>query len=243
MLRATAFALFSLTFVGCVADSGGEGFSIVSNEFLVQGGMGCEVMASATGPFLSHGQISTFSQSGYVFTPVMQSSITATTAEEMQQRTITLQGANIELTVGAMTIAHSDGTFTKATPPTLDGTDGKFQSQFAGTLPPGAIGGEIFEIVPVTTLAALRSKAMLGAGDTFDAEVTATIKPFGEMGGSRVDGKPFKYAVSVCDDCVVNLVGACPGTATNKGNPCNAYQDGPVDCCTDASNRLVCPAR
>jgi hypothetical protein len=241
MLRAAALALSTLAFAGCVADSGGEGFVILSNEFVMPGTLACTVTANATGPFVSHGMISTQSQSGYVFTPVLESNITAVAGDELT-RTITLQGANIELTVAAMTVGHSDGTFTKATAPTLMGTDGKFQSQFAGSLAPNSgISGMIFEIVPVTTISAIKTAAGLGAGDTLDAEVTAVIKPFGEMGGSRVDGKEFKYAVSVCTDCVVHDLGACPANGTNVGNPCNVFQDGEVDCCESASG-LVCPA-
>jgi hypothetical protein len=241
MLRAAALALSTLAFAGCAADSGGEGFVILSNEFVMPGTTVCSVTAAATGPFVSHGMISTQSQSGYVFTPVMESNITAVPGEELT-RTITLQGANIELTVAAMTVGHADGSFTKATPPALTGTDGKFQSQFAGSLPPNSgISGMIFEIVPVTTISAIKTAAALGAGDTLDAEVTATIKPFGEMGGSRVDGKEFKYAVSVCSDCIVHDIGACPMTGMNNGNPCNVFQDGVVDCCESASG-LVCPA-
>src|SRR5207248_1104421 len=125
MLRAAALALTTLAFAGCVSDSGGEGFVIISNESVGVGTTTCTVTASTTGPFASHGMISTSAQSGYVFTPVLESNITANTGEELQ-RTITLQGANVELTVAAMTIGHADGTFTKATAPTLDGTDAKF---------------------------------------------------------------------------------------------------------------------
>jgi len=242
MLRAAALALSTLAFAGCVADSGGEGFVILSNEFVMPGQTACTVTATATGPFVSHGMISTESQSGYVFTPVLESNITAVAGDELT-RTITLQGANIELTVAAMTIGHADGTFTKATAPTLMGTDGKFQSQFAGSLPPNeGISGMIFDIVPVTTISAIKTAAGLGAGDSVDAEVTAVIKPFGERGGSRVDGKKFKYAVSVCSNCVVNDIGACPVAAFNKGNPCNVFQDGIVDCC-ESANGLLCPAQ
>lgn len=243
MLRAAALALSTLAFAGCVADSGGEGFTILSNAFVMPGAIGCQIPAAATGPFLSHGTISTQSQSGYVFTPVMESNISAVTGEELQ-RTITLQGANIDLTVAALTVGHTDGTFTKVSPPpTLMGTDGKFQSQFSGSLPPNSgLSGMIFDIVPVTTIAAIKQAAALGAGETLDAEVTATIKPFGEMGGSRVDGKQFQYAVTICSDCVVRDLGACPANPTNLGNPCNPLQDGTVDCCESAGG-LVCPAR
>lgn len=241
MLRAAALALSTLAFVGCVADSGGEGFVIVSNEFVMPGATACSVTPSTTGPFTSHGMISTLSTSGYVFTPVLESNITAVTGEEIQ-RTITLQGANIDLTVAAMTIGHSDGTFTKATPPPLTGTDAKFQSVFSGALPPNqGVSGMVFEIVPVTTIAAIRTAAALGAGDTLNAEVSATIKPFGVMGGSRVDGTAFKYGVTVCSDCIVRDIGACPMAGTNPGNPCNPLQDGIIDCCESASG-LVCPA-
>lgn len=242
MLRVLAPALFTLAFAGCVADNGGEGFVIVSNELIMTGIPQCTVLAASTGPFLSRGEISTRSTSGYVLTPVLQSQITSESTADMLQRTITLQGANVELTVDALTIGHADGTFTKATPPVLQGTDGKFLSQFSGSLAPGGLTGAIFEIVPVTTMAAIKQAAGAGAGDTIDAEVTANIKPFGEMGGSRVDGHPFKYPVSVCSDCVVRDIGACPVTATNKGNPCNVYQDGIVDCC-ESANGLLCPAQ
>ena len=243
MLRVLATALITLAFAGCVADSGGEGFVIVANEMVVPGTVSCMVTASATGPFVSRGQISTASPSGYVFTPVLQSNISSASMEDMLQRTITLQGANVELTVDAMTIGHADGTFTKATPPTLMGTDGKFLSQFSGSLMPGGLAGMTFEVIPVTTIAAIKQAAGAGAGDTIDAEVTANIKPFGTMGGSRVDGSPFKYAVSVCSNCVVHDLGACPAmNVMNKGNPCNVYQDGIVDCC-ESANGLVCPAQ
>lgn len=242
MLRVLATALITLAFTGCVADNGGEGFVIVANEFIPVATIGCMVLPVATGPFQSRGQISTRSQSGYVLTPVMQSNISTQSMTDILQRTITLQGANIDLTVDALTIGHADGTFTKATPPALTGTDGKFLSQFSGSIAPGALTGLAFEIVPVTTIAAIKQAAGAGATDTIDAEVTANIKPFGVMGGSRVDGTPFKYAVSVCSNCVVNDIGACPKPATNKGNPCNIFQDGMVDCCESASG-LVCPAQ
>lgn len=242
MLRAFAPILLALAFTGCVADNGGEGFTIVSNEYIPTGTIGCMLLASSTGPFLSRGQISTLSPSGYLFTPVMQSNISTESMADLIQRTITLQGANIDLSVDALTIGHADGTFTKATPPTLMGTDGKFLSQFSGSLVPNTVAALSFEIVPVTTIAAIKQAAAAGAGDTIDAEVTATIKPFGVMGGSRVDGTPFKYAVSVCSNCVVHDLGACPQTSMNKGNPCNAFQDGIVDCC-ESANGLLCPAQ
>jgi hypothetical protein len=52
--------------------------------------------------------------------------------------------------------------------------------------------------------------------------------------------------VAVCNDCVVNVVGSCVLTpkafVPRRGNPCNPYQDGALDCCTNESGGLVCPA-
>ena len=55
----------------------------------------------------------------------------------------------------------------------------------------------------------------------------------------------------MCNDCVVHVLTddmdkplTCPvptTTTVNKGNSCNPFQDGPVDCCTQGTS-LVCPA-
>lgn len=240
MLRAAVLFTSTLAFAGCVADSGGEGFTILNNTAAV--GTTCMLTGGMGQPFVSHGQISTASPAGYLFTPLMQSQTTALTGMEAQ-RTIQFSGANVELTVEAMTIEHADGSFTMPTPPVLMGTAGKFQSLFAGSIPPGGTANVAFEIIPKQTIAMIQTDAMLTAGDKMQAEVKAVVKPFGTMGGSRVDGSPFTYPVTVCNDCVVVDHGACPFSGTLRtGDPCQPFQDGPVDCCRDASNNLVCPA-
>jgi hypothetical protein len=241
MLRAAVLFTSTLAVAGCVADSGGEGFAIVNNSAVT--GTTCMLTGVAGQPFVSHGQISTLSPAGYLFTPLMQSQITADTSS-VQQRTIQFQGANIELTVEALTIGHADGTFTMVTPaPTLMGTNGKFQSLFSGSLAPQGTANVAFEIIPKPTIAEIVTAAGAGSGDTLQAEVKAVVKPYGTMGGSRVDGTPFSYPVTVCNNCVVVNHGACPFTGTARvGDPCQPFQDGPVDCCVDASNNLVCPA-
>jgi hypothetical protein len=64
----------------------------------------------------------------------------------------------------------------------------------------------------------------------------------GDLGGDEVSASPFHFPISVCTDCVVNIVGACPAAGTQTGNPCNVFQDGVVDCCTSGS-QLVCPTQ
>jgi hypothetical protein len=241
MLRAAVLFTSSLAVAGCVADSGGEGFVILNNTAVT--GTTCMLTGGMGQPFVSHGQISTSSPSGYLLTPLMQSQVTAMTGQETQ-RTIQFQGANIELTVEALTIGHSDGTFTRVDPPpALMGTDGKFQSLFSGSLLPGGTANVAFEVIPKPTIAAIVQAAGAASGDSMQAEVKAIVKPYGTMGGSRVDGAPFSYPVTVCNDCVVVDHGACPFVGTLRtGDPCQPFQDGPVDCCHDANNALVCPA-
>jgi len=240
MLRAAALITSTLAFTGCVADSGNEGFIILNNTAPPTGTV-CTLTGALGQPFVSHGEISVASPSGYLFTPLIQSQITATATNETQ-RTIMFEGANVELTVEAETIQHSDGTFTKPTPPMLQGTDGKFQALFSGSVTPGGTANVSFEIVPVSTIATIAQGAGLAAGDRLSAEVKALVKPFGTLGGSRVDGSPFQYPITVCNDCVVVDHGACPITGTVRtGDSCQPYQDGIVDCCTDAQNNLLCP--
>ena len=67
----------------------------------------------------------------------------------------------------------------------------------------------------------------------------------GDINGSTITSAPYLYPITVCNDCVVSNLGACPlpsGVDVRTGNGCNPFQDGVVDCCTDADNRLVCPA-
>jgi hypothetical protein len=222
-----------------VADNGGEGFIILNNT-APPAGM-CLLTGALGQPFISHGEISTLSPSGYLFTPLIQSKL-ATVNMSDTTKTILFNGANIELTVEAMTIQHADGTFTKPTPPTLEGTDGKFQALFSGSLTPGGTANVSFEIIPVSTIAAIVQAAAIAPTDKMSAEVKAIIKPFGTAGGDRIDGTQFQYPVTVCNDCIVDDHGACPLTGTVRlGNACQPFQDEPVDCCRDSSNNLICP--
>lgn len=238
MLRTAALITSALLFSGCVADSGGEGFLILNNTAPPVGM--CLLTGAVGQPFISHGEISTLSPSGYLFTPLIQSKLSANSATDTT-KTLMFDGANIELTVEALTIQHADGTFSKPTPTPLTGTDGKFQALFSGSLFPGGTANVSFEIIPVSTIGAIVQGAGIAATDHMSAEVKAIIKPFGTMGGDRIDGSPFQYPVTVCNDCVVVDHGACPVTGTIRlGNACQPFQDAPVDCCESTAG-LVCP--
>ena len=80
----------------------------------------------------------------------------------------------------------------------------------------------------------------------FSTLIQASFTVTGKMSGEDVTSQPFQYGITLANDVVVQNVGACPapaGVTINTGNPCNAFQDGLVTCCTDAaSNALICPA-
>ena len=240
MLRAAVLFTSTLAFAGCVADSGGEGFVILNNTAIT--GDTCTLTGAAGQGFVAHGQINSGSPSGYLLTPLFQSAITATGMD--LQRTILLSGANVELSVVAMTVTHPDGSITNPTLPALSGTDAKFRVLFSGSLPPGGTANFAFEVLPVSTIHTIMASAAAGADDSVNAEVTAKVTADGTMGGDRVNSAPFTYPITVCNDCVIVDRGACSefmGEA-RIGNACNPFQDGPVDCCEDPTAGLVCPA-
>jgi hypothetical protein len=239
MLRAAVLFTSTLAFAGCVADSGGEGFVILNNTAV---GTDCAFTGDTGQAFIAHGQIFSGSPTGYLLTPLFESAITAT-ADNQLQRTIMFSGANVELTVAALTIHHADGSTVSAMPPELTGTDGKFRVLFSGSLPPGGSTNVAFEVLPVSAINTIMQAAGAGSGDSVNAEVKAVVKADGTMGGDRVDAAPFTYPITVCNDCVVVDRGACPLTSmtVRTGNACNPFQDGPVDCCEEAGGGLVCP--
>jgi hypothetical protein len=75
--------------------------------------------------------------------------------------------------------------------------------------------------------------------------VLANVEAFGDLQGTEIVADPYQYPVTICNDCVVNNLGACSalpvGTIARTGNPCNPFQDGIVDCC-EGTNGPVCPA-
>ena len=81
-------------------------------------------------------------------------------------------------------------------------------------------------------------------GVDFRVELLATVSVLGTLGDQEIESRPFSYPVTVCSDCVVNVLGDCPstGAAPRTGNACNKFQDGVLDCCRMPDLSLVCPA-
>jgi hypothetical protein len=165
---------------------------------------------------------------------------------DVLQRTISLTGANVELTVESVSIEHADSSFSTVSNDSLglSGQQLKFASLFSGSLPPAGTVNVGFDVVPVQTLRQILTKSGAGATDKLRAEVLATVTVLGTLDGDKISATPFQYPITVCTGCVVNNLGTCPlpvGTVPRIGNPCNPFQDGTVDCCLDASNTLECP--
>lgn len=247
MLRLASLST-ALLVIGC-ADQGDEGMTVVNNTAV--SGATCSLSGDASQPFMSHGTINAFSPNGYTLTPLIQSRVTASTSPgggsavmttpDTLQRTIQLRGADVRLTLKAISV-EQNGAYNVTQP---EANVGEFGVLFSGSLPPGGTVNVGFEVI---TPAQLRSIIGMAGVDpataSINAEVLAEVTIRGDLGGSEIESSPFYYPISVCNDCVVNVVGTCPLPATaapRSGNACNPFQDGTVDCCETADG-VICPA-
>jgi hypothetical protein len=231
MLRTLTILVPTVALAACVASNNSDNPMVVlQNSAIPSGQLSCSFGTLGVGsPLLPFGEISTLSTNPYILAPLIQSRITATAGEELQ-RTILIQGADVTLTV-----ASPAGI-------TLNASDAAFQSLFSGSLAPNmGTTNEIMNLIPATAIATIAASA----GTTpFHAQVVANIKVFGTLAGDRVESLPFQYPVTVCNDCIINELGPCPIAGTVRvGNPCNIFQDSPVDCCRETNGTLTCPAR
>jgi hypothetical protein len=241
MSRALAFALVAVA-AACTAGNGGQGFFVNSNSAPM--GTTCSFTGAAGQATLSQGQLSTSSPTtGYVFTPLLQSKLVAVMNQDPALKTITIQGARVDLAFLQVETISPTGVATPITP-NVATNDIHFQVFAGAALAPMGTANISAQIVPWEVIPQLTAGVDLKA-DKFHALIDAHVTFFGLEGGSEIDAEPFDYGVTLCNDCVVNVLGACPSTgmAPRPGNPCNPFQDGIVDCCTEASGALTCPAR
>lgn len=231
MLRTLTTLVPTVALAACVAnDNSDSPMVVLQNSAIPPGQLTCTFLTTGVAtPLLPFGVISTASTNPYLLAPLIQSRITAAAGQELQ-RTILIEGADVTLTV-----ASPAGI-------TLTGADGAFQSLFSGSVAPNmGTTQEIMQLIPASAIATIAASAGTTA---FHAQVVANVKVFGTLAGDRVESLPFQYGVTVCNDCIINNLGACPAAGTIRiGDPCNIFQDSPVDCCTEASGSLTCPAR
>ncbi len=230
-----------LILVGC-ANQGDEGMIVLNNTAVTST---CVLTGDPAQPFVSHGELYALGNAGYLLTPLIQSRVTletggSATAVDQLQRTIALRGADVSLTVEAVSVRNSDGSYT-VTQPTNKQVD-PFSVLFSGSLPPNGSVNVGFEVITPATAQRILGLAGYQAGQLMSAEVLAAVTIRGDLGGDEIKSAPFHFPISVCTDCVVNNLGPCPATGTRAGNACNPFQDGVVDCCTGTSGQLICPA-
>jgi hypothetical protein len=236
MLRLAA--LIPLALVACV-DSGDEGLYVVNNSAVT--GTSCVLNGSPMQPQLGHGLIQVDSPLPYIMTPLLQSRITAAENVDDISKTIQLRGADVTLTLKAVSIERN-GAFTTTNPETQLT---QFSTLFSGSIAPGASVNAFVDIIPPATIRSVVS--MSGANldtDSLNAEVLASVVIKGEINDNGIESQPYLYPVTLCDDCVFINRGLCVdfmGTAST-GNACNQFQDGVVDCCTHSVNGYTCPA-
>jgi hypothetical protein len=249
--------LIACVLAGC-ADTGDEAFVVRNN--LAPDGDECSFLPETTAPFVSRGTLSTLSPAPYLLAPLIESRISALMGQE-SLRTVSLMGARIDLLIGPISVEDAQGTvkfscaaegasacFGDAERAALaDAGVTKFRSLFSAPLAPnGGLSTATFDLVPTAVVNEIERKAgVLAAGSRLHAQVVATATVYGKLGNSEVQSLPFVYPVAVCNDCIVNPGKPCDQTPKSfvprKGNPCNPFQDGVIDCCTDATG-LVCPA-
>ncbi|MEO7095079.1 MAG: hypothetical protein ABI175_17600, partial [Polyangiales bacterium] len=121
----------------------------------------------------------------------------------------------------------------------------KFDSRFAAPLAPngGITDGEFIGI----SEAFLDAVAAAKGSAPFETEVIVHVVVYGDLAGSEVTSQAWQFPVTVCNTCVVNVLGTCPlpaGTTVADGRgTCSMFQDGFVDCCSVGTmGALQCPA-
>jgi len=247
MQRPSVPFVFAAALGACVASNGDEGIFVTKN---VAPGADCSFTADVAEPFVSHGTIDLHSPSGYRFHPQMQSRISADAGQE-DARTVLLRGARVDIDL-VSTDASGNKLFSTSELAALKTAGAThFQSLFSAPLRPnGGIADGAFELIPTSLLQAIAEKAGSSTA-SFRTEVVGKVVVYGDMSGDEITSQEFQFPVTVCNDCVVNVLedgtGApltCPvpaGTVVEQGNSCNPFQDGTVDCCS-AGTSLQCPA-
>jgi hypothetical protein len=230
-----AALLLSVTVAAC-ANSGDEGIQIVDNMFP---GAQCALDPTTT-TFKARGAIDLYSTAPYTFNALLRSRVTAIMGQE-NQKTIFAQGARVDITFtdpSALGLAPADLTDLQTKGLT------KFTSRFSAPIPPNSNSVGQYDLVTPALLEFIKSK--VDASKSVRVGLLTSVVVFGDMAGSQVTSQPYEYPITVCNDCVVNVVSTCGtlpmGFMARSGDPCNISQDGPVDCCTSAAGKLVCPA-
>jgi hypothetical protein len=225
-----AAAALILAAAGCT--DAGASFFIVQNQSPDQG---CVVPSSTTANFIPRGRIEVEAESGYLFTPVVQSLVRQSPTGQ-SPRVLFVEGADVTLSFDEARISASEQASLR------DSGLAHFRQAFSGAIYPGGVTSFAFEVISRALLD--RLGGMVGAGDSI--LVTAEVVLFGSLDGGTIESQPFTYPIDVCRGCLLVDRGLCAGLPAGyepaTGGNCQTLQDMPLDCCTSAEGDLVCPA-
>ncbi|MDB4962066.1 MAG: hypothetical protein JWP01_2065 [Myxococcales bacterium] len=224
----------------CAADNGDEGIFVTKN---VAASASCTFTADEGAAFLSHGTYSIHATTSYALHPQMVSRVTAS-AGQQEARTIIMRGARVNLRIPDETVLSAAQQESLRASGVM-----KFSALFTAPLPPngGIATGELDVITPalLDQIVMAKGAGILAAdAPSFRTEVIASVVVYGDMSGSEITSQEFQFPITICNDCVVNELGACPlpaGTVPRPGNACNPFQDGSADCCR-LNDEVICPA-
>jgi len=218
--------------VGGCAASGDEAILVMSN---VVAGDNCTT-TTGTQTVLAHGSLELVVPTSYVFFANLKSRITALTGQE-DQRTISVWGANVDITFPNSTLFSADELAQLRTDALT-----RFRAPSDTFLTPGGTATAPFDIIPQGLVERIAAKVDLS--QEFRLETIATLTVVGTMSGGDVTSQPFAYPVTIGNQISVHITGNCSALASDftarQGYSCNPYQDGVIDCCLNGG--LVCPA-
>ncbi len=224
----------------CVDNNADSGLVILRN---IAPELGCAVDPTSS-TVRTSGILEDDAAFGYVFTPVVRNDLVTVEGENVTAKSIFVTGARV-------TIDFYDPTlFTEAEQATFD-TDGltKFIVPTSGAIDPdGGVQTFHLEIVPTELLAKIAPKlAAMTTDPTPETVLDVRVQFFGTRSGDDVSSNTFRYPVTVCHDCLTNVLGPCAALPTDveirDGGACGPDQDGVIDCCLAADlTTRVCPA-
>lgn len=225
---------------GCVASGGDESILVVkavAPPTTATGGV-CTFTPSDTDAGLVHGALDVTSGFGYQIIAQLRSRITADPTQTGQEdaRTISLRGANVDLTF------PDAGTLSAQIADLKSKGLLHFMAPISGALPPNDSLADVpFELIPAGVAAELNG--MAGFASTV---VQATFTVVGDLAGGNVSSQAFQYSVTLGARNLIVDKGPCSMVSKSFvpriGNLCYPGQDFVVDCCEDPTNTRVCPA-
>jgi hypothetical protein len=231
---------------GCVA-SGGDGSILVVKAVAppttATGGV-CTFTSSDAEAGLVHGALDVASGFGYQIVAQLRSRITAdaTQAGQADARTISLRGANVDLTFPDAGMLSAQITDLKSKGLL------HFMAPISGSLSPNdGLADAPFELIPAGVAAELRATAAFTS-----TVVQATFTVVGDLAGGNVSSQAFHYSVTLGKQNLIMDKGLCSTVSKtfvpqHPGNLCYPGQDFAIDCCEgppnkDGSTNFVCPA-